>query len=67
MSYQLSTFFSGIGAKRLSEVEVQPDTSNQHEFNGVTEFICIFGTKKISFQGRFIYLADQEDQIIEDT
>ncbi|MCK4922400.1 MAG: hypothetical protein KAS71_15210 [Bacteroidales bacterium] len=67
MSIQLSNFFSGIGAKKLSEVEVEPDISNQHEFNGVTALRDIFGTQKISFQGRFIYLSDDEEQILEDT
>ena len=67
MSNQLSDFFTGIGAKRLSEVEVEPNASNQHEFNGVTDFRNIFGTKRINFQGRFIYLADDEEQIIEDS
>jgi len=67
MPEQLSKYFMGIGAKRLSEVEVAPDISNQHEFNGIAGFKEIFGTKKIHFQGKFIYLADDRDQIIEDS
>ena len=67
MSSLLSKYFTGIGAKRLSEVEIEPVTSNQHEFNGITEFRNIFGTERINFQGHFIYLADYEEQIIEDT
>ncbi len=67
MSSPLSKYFTGIGAKRLSQVEIEPDTSNQHEFNGIAEFRNIFGIEKINFEGHFIYLADDEDQIIEDT
>ncbi len=61
---QLSTYFSGIGAKRLSNVEVNPNVSNQHEFNGINEFRVIFGDDKINFEGKFIYLDDDPDQII---
>lgn len=30
----LSQYFSGVAAKRLRVVEVNPRTSNQHEING---------------------------------
>ncbi|MCO5179243.1 MAG: hypothetical protein M9896_04250 [Candidatus Promineofilum sp.] len=33
----LSNYFEGVAAKRLSVVEVDPDVSNQHEFNGVSQ------------------------------
>jgi len=66
MSSLLSTYFSGIGAKRLSDVEIAPAISNQHEFNGIGEFKSIFGTEKITFHGRFLFLADNDDQVIED-
>lgn len=67
MPSPLSQYFTGIGAKRLSEVEVSLDISNQHEFNGIAEFKNIFGTDRINFDGHFIYLTDDEDQIIEDS
>jgi hypothetical protein len=67
MSNSLSKYFSGIGAKRLTYVEVEPDVSNQHEFNGITEFRNILGSEKINFQGHFIYLADDEEKIKEDS
>lgn len=67
MSNLLSKYFSGIGAKRLSDVEVEPDVSNQHEFNGITEFRDILGKEKINFQGHFIYLTDDEEKIKEDS
>jgi len=66
MASLLSKYFTGIGAKRLSEVEIEPDTSNQHEFNGITEFRYIFGDERINFKGHFIYLADNEEKLTED-
>ena len=62
----ISKYFSGIGAKRLSEVEVSPDVSNQHEFNGIAEFKNIFGTEKVNFEAKFIYLSEDEESIITD-
>jgi len=67
MPSPLSQYFTGIGAKRLSDVEVEPSISNQHEFNGITELKNIFGTERINFEGHFIYLTDDEEQIIEDS
>lgn len=64
MSFNLSKYFSGIAAKRLSQVEIKP-TSNQHEFNGILEMKEIFGTEKFNFKGKFIFLADEEDKIIQ--
>ncbi|UII31112.1 hypothetical protein LVD17_22735 [Fulvivirga ulvae] len=60
----INKFFTGVGAKRLSEVEVSPAVSNQHEFNGITEFKEIFGTAKINFTAKYIYLADDEESTI---
>jgi hypothetical protein len=59
----LSDYFSGVGTKRLSEVEISPTKSNQHEFNGISEFKSIFGTDKINFHAKYIYLHDDEEQI----
>lgn len=67
MSNLISTYFSGIGAKRLSDVEIAPAISNQHEFNGIGEFKSIFGTERISFNGRFLYLSDEDNQVINDS
>jgi hypothetical protein len=65
MSTSISKYFSGIGAKRLSEVEIAPAVSNQHEFNGIADLKNIFGSEKIRFNGKFILLNDDEDKIIE--
>jgi hypothetical protein len=64
MPNSLSKFFLGIAAKRLSQVEIKP-SSNQHEFNGITEMKEIFGKEKFNFKGKFILLSDEEDKIIE--
>lgn len=65
MPSPLSQYFYAIGAKRLSDVEVTPNVSNQHEFNGIAVFRKIFGPERINFQGHFIYLTDDEGQVIE--
>lgn len=64
MSNSLSKYFSGIAAKRLSQVEIKP-TSNQHEFNGIVEMKEIFGEEKFNFKGKFILLSDEADKIVE--
>ena len=66
MPSPLSKYFNAIGAKRLSDVEVTPAASNQHEFNGITRFKEIFGEEKINFQGDFVYLVDDESLLIKD-
>jgi len=65
MSNSIANYFSGIAAKRLSKVEIILDSSNQHEFHGSTALKKIFGTEKIKFQGKFIFLTDNEDKIIK--
>jgi hypothetical protein len=39
--------------KTLSAVEARPERSNQHEFNGVTQFENIFGQEKFKTQALF--------------
>lgn len=65
----LSQYFEGVAVKVLSAVEVNPEKSNQHEFNGVEELRRILGepNQKSKFPTRFLYLSDfQETPIIED-
>lgn len=62
----LSRYFSGIAAKRLSEVETNPGTSHQHEFNGAKKLLELFGIPaeadgKKRMPATFIYLSDGED------
>lgn len=58
----LSHYFTGIAAKRLSQSEIE---SNQHELNGTLLLRDILGedlTKNIS--GKMVYLADDDEEII---
>ncbi|RQP98060.1 restriction endonuclease [Burkholderia stagnalis] len=59
----LSEYFAGVAIKRLSAVEADVLTSNQHEFNGVESLKRIFGqaTGKQTFPARFVYLSDEDD------
>lgn len=62
----ISSHFIGWGWKRLSAVEIDPNTSNQHEFAG-GKFIRLFGEQKQNFQARFVYLGTEEDDTQTDT
>lgn len=67
MSNPLSKYFVAAGAKRLSQVEVRKDVSNQHEFNGVKEFKQIFGNERVFFKTKFLYFSDEdEDQLLDE-
>jgi len=65
MSFRISEYFRGVGVKRLSPVEIEPNDSNQHEFNGTAGFKGFFGTEKRRFQGRFIYMSDEDSEPIQ--
>jgi hypothetical protein len=60
----LSKYFKGVGAKRLSAVETSADRSNQHEFNGVSGFKGIFGEAKQELCSNFIYLDTNDKESI---
>lgn len=64
----LSDYFKGVGAKRLTTVEVDPNASNQHEFQGVHRLRQILGSpsEKVSINATFIRLDDDSDpEIVE--
>ena len=64
----LSNYFKGVGAKRLSAVEADPGTSNQHEFNGVAALKSIFGlSERRQVLTRFIYLGETEEDFLSET
>lgn len=65
MITSLSEFFSGVGIKRLSSVEVDKEKSNQHELNGIAAFKDILGSEKTILEAKFIFLTDNEDKIRE--
>lgn len=65
----LSQYFKGVALKILSEVETDPNRSNQHEFNGMDSLRDLLGepVEKVHFPAKFIYLSDHENEpIIED-
>jgi hypothetical protein len=59
----LSEYFNGVGAKRLTPVEVDPVVSNQHEFQGVHRLKTILGETgyKTRFNATYIRLSDETD------
>ena len=62
----LSDYFEGIGAKRLSAVEANPQRSHQHEFAG-GHLRRIFGDDdRKDIPARFIWLSDEQEGISED-
>jgi hypothetical protein len=58
----LSQYFKGVAAKKLSAVEADAARSNQHEFNGVSVLKDLFGTEKRTYEAKFIYLSDNDDE-----
>jgi hypothetical protein len=64
-SGHLSQYFSGVAAKRLQDVEVNPDTSRQHEFNGVSRLRQILGDDDRSISATYMYVDDDtEDSLV---
>ena len=62
----LADYFEGFGYKRLKPVEIDPEVSHEHEFNGINQFKKLFGLGKRYLPCRVTYLADDEDEITED-
>lgn len=64
----LAVHFSGLAAKRLSAVEADGFSSNQHEFNGVGALRAIMdpATEKVRYRARFMYIADSDDEPVVD-
>jgi len=60
MSNTLSQNFSGAAIKYLSNVEVRPSVSNQHELNGITPLRDLFGTARQEFNTSYMYLDKDE-------
>jgi hypothetical protein len=64
----LSEYFTGVTAKRLSSVEVNPEKSHQHEFNGDEQLKTLFGSvrgvKKVNFPAIFMYFGEDTDRNI---
>ena len=57
----LNKYFSGVIVKKLSEVEANIESSNQHEFNGNKAMRQILGTdiQRREFDTIFLYMEDE--------
>lgn len=66
----LSDHFMGVSVKRLSEVEVNPSSSNQHELGTNKRLRKILGTPQNGdtwyYETKLIYLDEGQDKIISD-
>ncbi len=64
----LSEYFEGVAAKRLSVVEVDPASSNQHEFNGVKALKQLLGPERLNdIPVRFVWLGEENEGLSEDS
>jgi hypothetical protein len=62
---QLSQYFEGVAAKRLSLVEIDENISNQHEFNVTKEMLHFLGREgRKEYSGQFIYFSDDDERSI---
>lgn len=60
----LNQYFAGISVKRLSAVETQRETSNQHEFNGTRAMQDYLGHERRTIPATFVYLGvTDEDRL----
>lgn len=64
----LSEYFEGVASKRLSAVETNPVSSNQHEFNGVTILRRLLGDDRLTdCSARFMWLGKENESLTEDS
>lgn len=57
----LSQYISGVAVKRLSAVEANPKSSNQHEFNGSEELRRLFGdADRKNIPTRFLWIDEEQ-------
>lgn len=63
----LSDHFTGVAAKRLSEVEANRSVSNQHELNGVAVLKNLFGSERVTqLPARFLWLGGENESVADD-
>ena len=63
----LSDYFDGIAVKTLSLVEADPESSNQHEFNGTRALRRMLGDEEPrEFPARFIWLGEAQEGITDE-
>ena len=64
---KLSNYFKGAAAKKLKQVDINPQKSNQHELNGVNSLKKILGESKLTdIPARAIYIDDNETGLTEE-
>jgi len=61
MNQSIRKYFKGIAAKRLSEVEIRPSRSNQHEFNGTSMMRELLGSERRVLETTFLFISDDEN------
>ncbi len=61
----LSEYFEGVGVKRLSAVDAEPNKSNQHEIGTTVPMRKFLGTDKKTFDVTYIWLSDEQETITE--
>ena len=62
----LSSHFLQIAAKRLSRVETDPGSSNQHEFNGSGALRDVLGETPFEDRpAKFVFLVDEDETVSE--
>ncbi len=59
----LMRYLDGVIAKRLSDVEVVPQKSNQHEFNATSAMKTMLGKQKKTYDTKFVYLSDDSEPV----
>ena len=63
----LSDVFSRVAVKQLKQVEVNPTTSNQHEYNGDKALRRLFGNDdRRDIPARFIWLGNEQEGVSAD-
>ena len=62
---ELSDWFVGAAAKRLSEVEINPGRSNQHEFQATRLVRQFLGeSERRTIDTRFLYFSDDSEPLV---
>jgi len=61
----LATYFDGIGVKTLSEVDSNPNRSNQHEIGITRPMRSFMGEVGITFPASFLWLGGEQESVTE--
>ena len=62
----LNQYFAGVVVKRLSAVEIDGLSSNQHEFNGTNALKELLGRERRTIPTRFLFVTDEDVEVSED-